>query len=101
MRLNECTEFTTAAGELVSETQQHLATQVAEQANNMATNDAAMEAMTKLIHQLQGEINTLKKNQAGQSTRKPNSYSYKKGNWWSNKYCWNHVIGRNDGEAFE
>ena len=34
----------------------HLATQVAKQANNMATKDATMKTMTKLIQPLQGEI---------------------------------------------
>ena len=58
----------------------HLATQMAAQANKMVTKDSAMETMSKLIQQLQGEIKTLKSKQAGQSTKKPNSSSYKKVN---------------------
>ena len=82
----------------LTDANRHLATQVAAPANNMATKDAAMETISKLIQQLQGEIKTLKLKQAGQSTKKPNSLSYEKGNWWSNKYCWTHGVGWHDGE---
>ena len=49
-----------------------MADQVAAQANNMTTKDAAMETMQKLIQKLQGETKTLKSKQAGQSTKKAN-----------------------------
>ena len=75
----------------------NLATQVAKQSNHMATKDDAMETMEKLIQQIHGEIKTLKTEQAGQSTKKPDSSSYKKGNGCSNKYCWTHGVGRHDG----
>ena len=65
----------------------------------MGTKDIAMETITKLIQQLQGEIKTLNTKQAGQSTKKPDSASYNKGNLWSNKHCWTHGLGRNDVEA--
>ena len=77
----------------------HLATQVAKQANHISTKYAAMDTMTKLVQQLQGEIKTLKTEQVGQSTKKPDSLSYKKENWRINKYCWTHGVVRRDGEA--
>ena len=77
----------------------HLETQVAEKANYMATKDASMDTLTKLIQQLQGEIKTPKTKQAGQSTNKSDSSNYKKETWISNKYCWTHGVGRNDGES--
>ena len=40
----------------LTDVNRHLATQVAKQANNMATKDATMKTMTKLIQPLQGEI---------------------------------------------
>ena len=58
----------------------HLAAQVEDQANNMTTKDAAMETMQNIIQQLQGELKTLKSNQAGQSTKNAKPSSYKKGN---------------------
>ena len=70
----------------------HLATQVAAQANIVATKDVAMETMSKLIQKLQGGIKTLKSKQSGHSTKKTNPSGYKKGNWWSGKYCWTHVL---------
>ena len=69
----------------LTDANRHLATQVAVQANNMETKDAAMETISKIIQQLQGGIKTLKSKQAGQNTKKTNSLSYNKGNWWSSK----------------
>ena len=40
----------------LTEANRHLETQLATQANNMATKDATMKKMTKLIQPLQGEI---------------------------------------------
>ena len=77
----------------------HLKSQVAAQANNMTTKDAAMETMQNIIQQLQGELKTLKSNQAGQSTKNANPSSYKKGNWQRSKYCWTHGIVGYDGNA--
>ena len=70
----------------------HLSYQVVVQAKNMTTKDAAMETMQKIIQQIQGDIKTLKSKQACHSTKKANPSSYKKGNWWSSKYCWNHGV---------
>ena len=81
----------------LTDANRNLATQVAVQANNMETKDAAMETISKIIQQLQGGIKTLKSKQAGRSTKKTNSSSYNKGNWWSNKYFWTHGVGRHDG----
>ena len=67
----------------------------------MTTKDASMETMSKLTQQIQGEIKTLKSKQAGQSTNKPNSSSYKKGNWWSKKYCCTHGVSGNEGEEWK
>ena len=83
----------------LTDANRYLVTQVAEQSNHMGTKDIAMETITKLIQQLQGEIKTLNTKQAGQSTKKPDSASYNKGNLWSNKHCWTHGLGRNDVEA--
>ena len=83
----------------LTDANRHLATQVAAQANNMATKDAAMDTMSKLIQQLQGKIKTLKSKQAGQSTKKTNPSNYKKGNWWSRKYCWTHGVSGHGGES--
>ena len=47
----------------------------------MVTKDAAIATMKKLIHQLQGKIKTLKINQSGQVTKKPDALGYKKVNW--------------------
>ena len=49
----------------LTDTNGHLAAQVADQANNMTTKDAAMETIQKIILQLQGELKTLKAKQAG------------------------------------
>ena len=69
----------------LTDANRHLATQVAAQAYNMATKDASMETMSKSIQQLQGVIKILNSKQEGQITKKPNSSSHKKVNWWSNK----------------
>ena len=76
-----------------------MSTQVAAKANKMATKDSAMETMSKLIQQLQGEIKTLKSKQSGQSTNKPDTSGYNKGSWWGNPYFWTHGVGRHNGEA--
>ena len=81
----------------LTDANRHRETQVAAQANKMATKGAAMETMSKQIQQPQVEIKTLKTKQADQSTKKPHSSSYNKGNWWSNKYCWTHRVGGHDG----
>ena len=73
-----------AAGTNLTDKNIHLATQVADQANHVVTKDAAIATMKKLIHQLQGKIKTLKINQSGQVTKKPDALGYKKVNWWSN-----------------
>ena len=65
----------------LTDTNRHLATQVAVQSNNMSTKDAAMETIQKIILQLQGELKTLKGKQAGQITKNANPPGYKKGNW--------------------
>ena len=74
----------------LTDANRHLETQEAAQAINMATKDPAMETMSNLIQQLQGEIKTLKSKQSGHSTKKTNSSiyssSYKKGYWWISKY---------------
>ena len=65
----------------------HLASQVAAQAKNMTTKDAAMETMQEIILQLQGELKTLKAKQADQRTKNANPSRNKKGSWWRSKYC--------------
>ena len=67
----------------LTDANRHLATQVCAQSNNMTTKDAAIEIMSKLMQQLQGEIKTLKSKQAIQTTSKTNPSSYNKVNWWS------------------
>ena len=49
----------------LTDTNVHLAAQVAYQTNNMTTKDASMETIQKIIIQLQGELKTLKSKQAG------------------------------------
>ena len=66
----------------------NLMIQVVEHANNMAKKDAAMAKMQKTIIQLQGEIKTLKSKLSVLVNNKPDTSSYKKGNWWSKTYCW-------------
>ena len=83
----------------LTDTNMNLTTQVAENSNNTATKDAAMATMQKTISQIQGEFKTLKRKISGQATKKPDTYGYKKGNWWSNPYFWTHGVGQNDGEA--
>ena len=83
----------------LTDANRHLAAQVAAQVNNMATKDADMENMQKIVLQLQGELKTLKSKQAGQSTNNANPSSYKKGNWWRIKYFWTHGIVRHAGDA--
>ena len=56
----------------LTDTNRHLAAQVAAQANNMTTKDNAMETMQKIILQLQGELKTMKSKQAGRSTKNSN-----------------------------
>ena len=65
----------------------------------MATKDAAIETMQKLVHQFQGEIKTLKTKLSGQVTKKIDTSGYKKGNWCINCYLWTYGVGRNDIEA--
>ena len=72
---------------------------MADQANHMATKDAVMETMPRIIQQLRGEIKTLKTKHSGQSTKKPDSLSYKNEKSRFNKYCCTHGIGRHNGEA--
>ena len=64
----------------------------------MATKDAAIEIMKKLIQKLQGDIKTLKTRRLGQSTKKTDSSRYKKGSWRSNSYFWTHGFDSHDGE---
>ena len=97
--LAQATAEDRAAVTNLTDENRHLATQVAAQANNMATKDASMDTMSKIIQQLQGEINTLKSKQAGQTTKKTNLSDYKKRNWWSSKYFWTHGFGGHDGES--
>ena len=59
----------------LTEANRHLTSQVAAQANNMTTNDAAMETMQNIIQQLQGELKTLNSKQEGQSTNNSNPSS--------------------------
>ena len=70
--LDHATEEDRAAVTNLNDANIHLATEVAAQANNMATKDAAMETMSNRIQQFQGEINTLKLKQTGQRTKKTN-----------------------------
>ena len=77
----------------------NLTTPVSEHGNNMATQDTEIAIIQKTTSQLQGYIKTLKSKLPGQATKKPDTYGYKKGNWWSNPYFWTHGVGQNDGEA--
>ena len=56
----------------------HLAAQVAAQAKNMMKKDAAMETMQNIILQIQGELNNLKAKRSGQSMKNANPSGYKK-----------------------
>ena len=69
-----------------TDAKRHLAAQVSPQSNNMTTKDASMETTHKIILQLQGELNTLREKQAGQSTNNTNPSGNNKGNWWKSKY---------------
>ena len=80
----------------LTEANMSLETQVADHANHMATKDSAMATMQKKIIQLQGKIKILKSNLSDQATKKPDTYGYNKGNWWSNPYCWTHGVGCHD-----
>ena len=77
----------------------NLTTQMVEYANKMVTKDSAMEAMKNNISQLQGEIKTLKSKLEVLPTKKPEATVHKKGNWWSNPYCWIYEFGRHNGES--
>ena len=57
-----------------------------DQANDMATKDAAIETMQELIQKLQGDIKTLTTRKSDQSTKKTRSFGKKKGSWWTSPY---------------
>ena len=74
----------------LTDANKHLANQVANQANHMATKYSAVDTMQKLIQKLQGGIKTLTTRQAGQSTKNTGSSGYKKRIWWTSPCCWTH-----------
>ena len=61
----QATEEERVAVNNLTDANRNLVTQVAAQANNTVTKDAAMETMSKSIQQLQGEIKTLKSKKSG------------------------------------
>ena len=75
----------------------NLENQVADKANHMATNDAAIETMKKVVQKLQWDIKTPTTRKSGQSTKKTGSSVLKKGIWRNSPYFWTHGLVGNQG----